>query len=128
MQSGAYGVDHPNVAYVVHLDSPVSMTEFSQGSGRAGRGGKPALSLTIVPYVKKGPAASAEESCEGKVAMVRWLSKPPCRRSPQSEFLDGCKQNCQDLQGFYCDRCLLVPGLKPSQPARWDGILNLLCK
>jgi superfamily II DNA helicase RecQ len=120
-------VDHPNVAYVVHLDSPMSMTEFTQGSGRAGRGGEPALSLTLVPYHKKAPLL-AEENCEGKQAMLRWLSTRHCRRCQQSDFLDGSQQDCQDVQGLYCDNCLAVPGPKPRQETRWDGILNLLCK
>ena len=124
---GAYGVDHPNVAYVVHLDSPMSMTEFTQGSGRGGRGSDTALSLTIVPYKKKAPA-KADENCEGKQAMLHWLATPHCRRVPQSEFLDGSKQDCQDVNGLYCDNCLHLPGQKPAEETRWNNILGQMCK
>lgn len=124
---GAYGIDHPNVAYVVHLDSPMSMTEFTQGSGRAGRGGEPALCLTLVPYKKRTPGP-AEDSCEGKQAMLHWLTTPYCRRIHQSDFLDGTKQDCQTVQGLYCDNCLTLPGAKPIQSTRWDSILKLMCE
>ncbi|TDL13129.1 P-loop containing nucleoside triphosphate hydrolase protein, partial [Rickenella mellea] len=41
------GVDFPGVRYVVHVQPPYTFTDYVQQMGRAGRDGKPAISILI---------------------------------------------------------------------------------
>ncbi|KFZ15841.1 hypothetical protein V501_02521, partial [Pseudogymnoascus sp. VKM F-4519 (FW-2642)] len=42
------GLDYPHVRWVIHVDAPDKMTDFSQESGRAGRDGRAATSIVMI--------------------------------------------------------------------------------
>ncbi|KFY52911.1 hypothetical protein V496_08061, partial [Pseudogymnoascus sp. VKM F-4515 (FW-2607)] len=42
------GLDYPHVRWVIHVDAPDKMTDFSQESGRAGRDGQAATSIVMI--------------------------------------------------------------------------------
>ena len=48
--TGALGVcfDYPFIRWVIHVDAPQKMTDFSQESGRAGQGGSKASSIVLL--------------------------------------------------------------------------------
>ena len=71
-KAGYYGIDYPYVAFTIHIDRPMSMLDFAQSSGRAGRSGSIALSLVLVPF-KSRPSQRQQgmkETFAGGVAVT----------------------------------------------------------
>lgn len=113
LNPGAYGVDDPHVRFTIHIKDPVSLTEFTQGSGHAGCNGEHALSLVILPFEFNKPLGTSEDY-EGKVSMRQMvLSRPPpiCQCAPQALFLDGHSTTCIELGAAKCDLCQHKSGI-----------------
>jgi superfamily II DNA helicase RecQ len=99
------GVDVEGVSAVFHLGTPWSILDFVQESGRAGRGGKPAVSVVFASYDEREP--DGENDLYGKRTMREWvLQNSLCRRTTLSSFLDGGRITCLLLKGaILCDIC-----------------------
>ena len=132
-KAGYYGIDHPNVAFTIHIDRPVSMLDFAQSSGRAGRNGAIALSLVLVPF-KSYPSQQQqgkEETFSGVLAVKEMLRSTGCFRAKMAEFLDGAEkpETCSDLaarlgasETAWCGNCQAPI----KREGRWDA--RITCK
>lgn len=78
------GVDYAEVRWVVHAGAPRSMFEFAQESGRAGRDGKPAESITLLSEAWQPRAVN---NLDGEM-MQLYLTQQYCSRAVMSQFLD----------------------------------------
>ena len=97
------GFDYPHVRLVVHVGAPQTITDFSQESGRAGRDGRPAESITLLSAAwKPQVCVSADEE-----AMQLYLSRLHCLRGVMGQFLDR-EQDwtwCMEDRDELCDVC-----------------------
>ena len=114
-------MDDPDVRFTVHIEDPVSLTEFTQGSGRAGRDGDGALSLIILPFEYRR-TKEGEDSYEGEVSMSQVLSGKTCRRLAQSKFLDGKAVRCVEIGARKCDLCQRATQIV--QGVGWDALIE----
>lgn len=80
------GFDYAHVRWVIHVDAPDKMTDFSQESGRAGRDGRAATSIVMIRSHWK-PQSGGNESAD-KEAMQLYLARLHCCRGVLSQFLD----------------------------------------
>jgi superfamily II DNA helicase RecQ len=55
----AEGFDYPHVRLVINVNEPESIVSFAQESGRAGRDGKQAYSLVLLPSLWEAPEGTA---------------------------------------------------------------------
>lgn len=101
------GIDVEGVSTVYHLGTPWSILDFVQESGRAGRGGKPSLSMVFAATVERGPDDEDGVDLYGKQMMREWvLQNSVCRRVTLSSFLDNGRTTCTLLKGAVpCDVC-----------------------
>lgn len=99
------GIDVEGVEVVLHLETPWSVSDFSQESGRAGRGGHPSMSIIFASEDEREPDG---EDVYGKATMRRFvLGRSECRRATLSAFLDGGNTTCVSLpKALLCDVCL----------------------
>lgn len=114
-------MDDPNVRFTVHIEDPVSLTEFTQGSGRAGRNGETALSLIILPFEYKR-IKQGQDGYEGLVSMSQFLAGKTCRHSAQSKFLDGKAVTCIDISATMCDLCQRARQI--IRGSGWDALIE----
>lgn len=107
------GIDVEGVTAVFHFGTPWSVPDFVQESGRAGRGGKPSISIV---YAATDERASDGDGADlyGKGIMREWvLQQSICRRIALSSFLDNGRTTCTLLKGAVpCDVCM-AESLKP---------------
>ncbi|KDQ06668.1 hypothetical protein BOTBODRAFT_181373 [Botryobasidium botryosum FD-172 SS1] len=111
------GVDYPGVRFTVHFGCPYSFTDYLQGSGRAGRDGRPSRAYVIYsslwkPLPKHALAFSAEQRAKfdgdygGFEEFKAWLKdETRCRRVGLGEVYDGRGFTCQELLANECDVC-----------------------
>ena len=99
------GVDVKGVSVVLHFGTPWSILDFVQESGRAGRNGKPSVSIVFASHDEREP--DDDENLYGKHTMREWvLQHTRCRRTALSSFLDGSIITCVLLKGaVLCDVC-----------------------
>ena len=99
------GVDVEGVSVVLHFGTPWSILDFVQESGRAGRNGKPSVSMVFASHDEREP--DDNENLYGKRTMREWvLQDTLCRRTALSSFLDGRIATCLLLKGaVLCDVC-----------------------
>ncbi|KFY23902.1 hypothetical protein V491_02362 [Pseudogymnoascus sp. VKM F-3775] len=81
------GFDYPFVRWVVHVDAPQKMSDFSQESGRAGRDGSKASSIILL----RSTWAAQTSGClsPDQEAMDVYLMQEHCSRGVLSQFLDA---------------------------------------
>ncbi|KAK6439524.1 hypothetical protein LTR95_004275 [Oleoguttula sp. CCFEE 5521] len=99
----AEGFDYPHVRLVVNVNEPESLVVFAQESGRAGRDGKKAYSLVILPptWLPQNDTESnsrTESSSRYDIglrklrerqAVHRYLRGEQCYRTSLTEYLDA---------------------------------------
>ncbi|PVH72190.1 P-loop containing nucleoside triphosphate hydrolase protein [Cadophora sp. DSE1049] len=81
------GFDYPFVRWVIHVDGPDKLTDFSQESGRAGRDGSKASSIILLHAGWK-PQVDGHLSAD-REAMQLYLTQQYCSRGILSQFLDA---------------------------------------
>jgi superfamily II DNA helicase RecQ len=114
----AEGFDYPHVRLVINVNEPESMVSFAQESGRAGRDGKQAYSLVLLPSSWEAPEATTSTpklpathdiglgKQRERQAMHRYLESQQCFRTSLSEYLDspGQRRWCM-REDVPCDIC-----------------------
>jgi hypothetical protein len=81
------GFDYPYIRWVIHVDAPRRLSDFSQASGRAGRAGQPATSIVFLPSTWK-PSVDTYPTPDHE-AMELYLTRQYCYRGILSQFLDA---------------------------------------
>lgn len=118
----AEGFDYPHVRLVVNVDEPESLVIFAQESGRAGRDGKRAYSMVLLPatwqsqYAESSAVNPSEASSYrddlslrkrgDKQASHRYLEGKQCFRTSLSVYLDAaeCRRWCMP-EDVPCEVC-----------------------
>ena len=118
----AEGFDHPHIRLVMNVDEPESLVIFAQESGRAGRDGKRAYSMVLLPATWQSqatgdPSADPQKvhSCRDdltlrkrrdKQAMHKYLLGEQCFRTSLSDYLDAAHHRrwCMP-EDVLCDFC-----------------------
>lgn len=118
----AEGFDYPHVRFVMNIDAPESLVFFAQDSGRAGRDGKRACSMVLLPATWQPQLAdgSSEEPYRthnyrtdlglrkrhDKEAAHRYLAGKQCYRTSLSDYLDvACHRRWCMPEDVPCDVC-----------------------
>ena len=102
------GVDFPSVVWTLHVDILWSMINYTQESGRAGRGREVVDSVILAPeHAAEGTIYRGEVS-DDTSTMAHFIATRECRRRIMSEYLDGPElaRSYNDLEhSTRCDRC-----------------------
>ena len=103
MSALSAGFDYTHVRLVIHINEPDSLVDFAQESGRAGRDGKEAYSVVLLPPRWVSQVASAIEAEKG--VLHRYLQGQECRRTCLSTYLDLESQlrQCVTGEDVVCD-------------------------
>lgn len=110
------GFDYPFIRWVIHIDAPEKLTDFSQESGRAGRDGAKASSIILLRSGWK-PQLSAHLALDQE-AMQLYLAQKYCSRGILSQFLDAERDWRWCMEG---EECCQVCG-QPHKDQRPQGI------
>lgn len=130
----AEGFDYPHVRLVINVNEPESITLFAQESGRAGRDGKEAYSLVLLPskWESVHEPLAARLSCAAvpatqdiglakqreRRAMHRYLEGRQCYRASLSEHLDAPEQRRRCTgEDVLCDICQTLGGAQDTYPS-----------
>jgi hypothetical protein len=102
-----HGIDHPHVDTVIFVDMPYGLTNFVQGSGRAGRSGGPAHVFLIncgQTFISPPPT---EIDTGGIIPGTKYVCNvSDCRRVIVSDVMDGKIVRCGDFHdALKCDNC-----------------------
>lgn len=107
----AEGFDYPHVRLVMNVDEPESLVIFAQESGRAGRDGKRAYSMVLLPASWEPQTTDSPPVDPHKVANYRDDLALQKRRDKRAAH--------QYLQGKQCYRTSLSDYLDVAQDRRW---------
>ena len=110
------GVDYKGITFVLHVGMPYGMIDFAQESGRAGRAGEAVDSMVLTgeEVLERG---LRDESKIDERAMMEFIKTRDCRRGVMSEYLDGERIECKDINGAMCDRC----GERQTEWQKWNS-------
>ena len=103
------GVDYPHVRWVVHIEDPYGLIDFTQESGRAGRDGEPAGSSVFMRRDPRLPRLATPLDHPDPVdyrAMNESLRGLECRRLVLARELDEAKYwRACEAADIKCDVC-----------------------
>ena len=105
------GVSYPGVMLVVHVGLPYGLIDFSQESGRAGRGGEQVDSLVLLErgWQEREDATRKRRrmiSSHDERAMAEFVRTTTCRRLVLAKYFDrGEPVDCVAGEMARCDRC-----------------------
>ena len=115
----AEGFDYPHVRLVMNVDEPESLVIFAQESGRAGRDGKRAYSMVLLPATWQPQVTEDSSADVQKVPNYRDDLTLRKRRDKQAAH--------QYLQGKQCYRTSLSDYLDMAHHRRWCMPEDVLC-
>lgn len=115
----AEGFDYPHVRLVMNVDEPDSLLIFAQESGRAGRDGKRAYSVVLLPATWQPQATEDPPADPQKVHNYRDDLTLRKRRDKQAAH--------KYLQGKQCYRTSLSDYLDVAHHRRWCMPEDVLC-
>ena len=115
----AEGFDYPYVRLVINVDKPESLVIFAQESGRAGRDGKRAYSVVLLPKTWQPQVIEALLADPQKVHNLRDDLTLRKRRDKQAAH--------QYLEGKQCYRTSLSDYLDVAHHRRWCMPEDVLC-
>jgi superfamily II DNA helicase RecQ len=127
------GVSCPGVMLVVHVGLPYGLIDFSQESGRAGRGGEQVDSLVLLErgWEERKDAIRKRRrmiSSHDERAMAEFVRTRACRRLVLAKYFDRAEPvDCEAGEMARCDRCCSgVTDLQRSESrtAREKGIVT----
>lgn len=99
------GVDFPGIVFVLHVGMPWSMIDYAQESGRGGRAGETTDSVILVEDGQVEARLAKSSGLIDVYAMGQFIQGAGCRRGAMSEYLDGKRVECGDVEAVGCDRC-----------------------
>jgi hypothetical protein len=105
------GVSYPGVMLVVHVGLPYGLIDFSQESGRAGRGGEQVDSLVLLErgWEEREDATRKRRrmiSSQDERAMAEFVKTRACRRLVLARYFDRAEPvDCETGEMARCDRC-----------------------
>jgi superfamily II DNA helicase RecQ len=141
----AEGFDYPHVRFVMNVDAPESLVIFAQESGRAGRDGKRAYSMVLLPVTWQPQLADglsdephrtrnyrsdlSLRKQHDKEAAHRYLTGKQCYRTSLSDYLDvACHRRWCMPEDVPCDVCkvahqdIIDPIEKVDQDKTYTGL------
>jgi superfamily II DNA or RNA helicase len=99
------GVDFPGVIFILHVGMPWSMIDYAQESGRGGRAGETVDSVILVEEGEVEYKLDKRGESIDVHAIGLFINSQGCRRGLMSEYLDGERVECGDIESVGCDRC-----------------------